>query len=500
MLTKKNKSLSSRLSIILIIGVFTMSVISTLILYNINRNATLVEFEVSNNKTINQLAKNIALPLWDIHEVAMNSIGKNVSQDDSVLFLDIRNDDDISVFTYKNPKISEYETSIKKLDIIHNGRKIGAITIKFTEHYLNKKLNNMLYSNLLSLLLTLITIIILIFFIFKKLLRNPINQLIEKSIAIGNGSDTNNQENSYTEFLPVINILNKMNKKIIGQMSELTKHKESLEVTVQERTMELESINKRTIESIEYASIIQKAIIPSNDIFSKYFSDHFIVWQPKDIVGGDIYLCDELRNDDECLLFVIDCTGHGVSGAFVTMLIRSIERQIVYMIKENNDEVNTAEILKIFNKEMKTTLRQDDEDSKSNVGFDGGIIYFNKEKNIIRYSGAYTPLYYIENDELKILKGDRYSVGYKTCDINYEYTQSEISIHKGMRLFISTDGYIDQLGGEKQFPYGKKKFKNSMITSNISFEEQKDIFINNLKQYQGNESRTDDLTLLGICI
>jgi len=147
------------------------------------------------------------------------------------------------------------------------------------------------------------------------------------------------------------------------QLQELLK---TLESKVQERTVdlefakkEIEEIHQHTQDSIEYASLIQRALIPDNTEFKKYFSDFLTIWQPKDVVGGDIYLFECLRNDDECLLMVIDCTGHGVPGAFVTMLVKAIERQVVSKIVNNEDHtVSPALILEYFNKSMKKLLSQ----------------------------------------------------------------------------------------------------------------------------------------------
>jgi len=134
----------------------------------------------------------------------------------------------------------------------------------------------------------------------------------------------------------------------------------------------IETLLKNTRDSIEYASLIQSSLIPAKELFSKYFTDHFVIWRPKDIVGGDIYLLEELRNDDECLIMVIDCTGHGVPGAFVTMLVKAIERQVAAIISSQEDkDVSPAWILNYFNKTIKTLLKQEQSDSVSNAGFDG---------------------------------------------------------------------------------------------------------------------------------
>ncbi len=264
---------------------------------------------------------------------------------------------------------------------------------------------------------------------------------------------------------------------------------------------QIEEINTHTRQSIEYSALIQYSLIPSNERLMPYFEEFFVTWQPKDTIGGDIYLFDELRSSDECLFMVIDCTGHGVPGAFLTMLVKAIEKQVVTMIKENDADVNTADILKLFNREIKSTLKQDQNSTLSNAGFDGGIMYYNKKSNIIKFSGANTPLYYVNKGELSAIKGDRYSVGYKTSDINYEFSQHTIQVSKGMSFYLTTDGYIDQNGGAKGFPFGKRKFERIIRENHEKpLAIQQEIFSEQLKQYQEDEDRNDDITLMAVKI
>jgi len=279
----------------------------------------------------------------------------------------------------------------------------------------------------------------------------------------------------------------------LGVASDITNQKELQK--------EIESIHKHTRESIEYAALIQSALIPDKDEMSKYFKDQFIIWHPKDTVGGDIYLFDSLRNNDECLFMVIDCTGHGVPGAFVTMLVKAIERQITSKIKHSDEIVSPAKLLAIFNKNMKQLLKQETIDSISNAGFDGGIVYYNKKEKILKYAGANVPLFYIENNELKMIKADKYSVGYKKCDVNYKYKEHSINIKEEMQFYLTTDGYLDQNGGKKGFPFGKKQFSR-IIEENKSntMEDQKNIFLEELIAYQLNEERNDDVTVVGFKI
>jgi PAS domain S-box-containing protein len=265
---------------------------------------------------------------------------------------------------------------------------------------------------------------------------------------------------------------------------------------------EIESINKHTQDSIEYASLIQHALLPEQSLLNEYFDDYLTIWQPKDTVGGDIYLFEELRDKDECLLMVIDCTGHGVAGAFVTMLVKALERQIVAKINNDKDiEVSTAWILSYFNRTMKKLLQQENSDSISNAGFDGGIIYYNKKEKIIKFSGAEIALYYVEEDELKIIKGNRYSVGYKKCDMDYEYKEHIIEVKDGMKFYIPTDGYLDQNGGDKSFPFGKKKYTSLILENHHkTFANQKEILLDALSVYQRDEERNDDITMVSFKI
>ena len=272
---------------------------------------------------------------------------------------------------------------------------------------------------------------------------------------------------------------------------------------LEESKKKIEVIHKHTRDSIEYASLIQGAVVSSQKDIMPYFKDSFVYWMPKDTVGGDIWLFNELRHKDECLLLFIDCTGHGVPGAFVTMIVKAIEREIVSSLKKHHEyDISPAVIMSHFNKTMKILLKQETKDSISNAGWDGGIIYYNRRTQILKFAGAETPLFYTMPDgEFKTVKGNRYSVGYKKCDMDYEYKETIIEVQEGMKFYCTTDGFLDQNGGEKDFPFGKKRFGNIIKENyNLSMDKQKDIFINQMTQYEmmiPNNERNDDMTLIG---
>ncbi len=275
---------------------------------------------------------------------------------------------------------------------------------------------------------------------------------------------------------------------------------EKLLEKTQKQTDELESTHKKMTDSINYASLIQHSIIPEEKEFKSVFTDYFTLWTPRDVIGGDIYLFSDIPNRHEYLLMVIDCTGHGVPGAFVTMLVKAIERQIIGKISQDpNIKISPGWILGYFNKTLKKLLHQEDSKSVSNAGFDGGVLLYNKVDNLIKYAGAELSLMYIQNGQMNQIKGDRQSVGYRTSDNSFIYKEHDIKIDQDTFVYLTTDGYIDQNGGAKMFPFGKKKLQKALLDIHqLPFNEQKYILIEKNIEYKKSEETTDDVTVIGL--
>jgi len=292
--------------------------------------------------------------------------------------------------------------------------------------------------------------------------------------------------------------VDKENRSLKKLHQDIEKLNESLEQKVFQRTEKLQEINSHITDSIQYASLIQKAIISEHHHLSKHFEDFFIIWNPRDIVGGDIYFIEEL-NDNELIVMVIDSTGHGVPGAFVTMLVKAVERQIFSDLDRGKIDKSTSKMLSYFNREIKNLLKQNSSKSKSNVGFDGAIVYINREEKIIKYSGASTPLFYKERGkDLKMLKGDKKSIGYRESDESFEFKEEVIKIENPTDFYLTTDGYIDQLGGSKEFPFGKKRFKYIIEKYyDMPFSKQREIFVTEFDAYRRSNSQVDDVTVIG---
>jgi len=410
--------------------------------------------------------------------------------------------DDINLTTYakrlfqkskntKNLILKEGDSLIAQKAIIIDGQHTATFIILSSTQSLNQSIQSQFFLTLLISVIVFI-IMVLLAFNFQKLFTQPLFRLkkMMQKVTKDKNYDLTLQHNYNDEFGIVIDGFNTMLATI--QEQNQTMHKAKLEI---------EAIHKNTQSSIEYAALIQDAIIPNNEHFHKFFQEYFTIWSPRDVVGGDIYLFEELRDGDECIIMYIDCTGHGVPGAFLTMLVKALERQIISEINLTKEAVSPSKILSFFNKNMKQLLKQESQESLSNVGFDGGIFYYNKKEKIVRFAGAETPLYYIQNNALQIIKGDRYSVGYKKCDLDYHYTEHTLDVTQGMCFYLTTDGFIDQNGGEKSFSFGKKRFLKLIEQyHNKPMAQQKEIFTQELANYQGEEERNDDITLIGLKI
>lgn len=252
--------------------------------------------------------------------------------------------------------------------------------------------------------------------------------------------------------------------------------------------------NRKMTDSIQYAEIIQRSLLPDADEVKDILPNSFLIWEPRDIVSGDIFFTE--RVDDGIVIAVADCTGHGVPGAFLTMIVSSGFKRIV----KDDGCHDPAEILKRLNFIVKTTLRQDTEHAVSNDGLDAAICFaplspVNRE---LTFAGARRPLIYIDHGELNIIKGDRKSIGYKRSDLDFIFTNHNVPIREGTRIYVYTDGIVDQFGHEIRRGFGNKRFHGLLKqNANLPFEEQRERLLSAFNEFRGDAAKLDDITVIG---
>ncbi len=255
---------------------------------------------------------------------------------------------------------------------------------------------------------------------------------------------------------------------------------------------EIASQKKEITDSINYASRIQQAMLPQHKILQECFKEYFILHIPKDIVCGDFYWFIKINND--MLLAVADCTGHGVPGALMSMI--------------GNDKLNhatlekgitsPAEILADINKLIKKALKQDDQTETTRDGMDIALINYTYGGNKITFSGANRPLWLLRNNEIIEYKPTKKSIAGFT-DYNQTFDLIEIEIHPNDIIYLFTDGFADQFGGDNQKKITTKKFKELLLSiGHLSLDEQKIKLEEYLHKWKNNLEQTDDICMIGL--
>lgn len=282
-------------------------------------------------------------------------------------------------------------------------------------------------------------------------------------------------------------------KKALEQLSA------NLENIVTERTKELQEATRVISKSIDFAAIIQKTFSFKQEDLKHFFADYFVILKQKNVVGGDIVIFEKI-NENECLLMVIDCTGHGVPGAFVTMIVKTLSRQIIGEIRSQKKDVSTSNILQKFNYEIKHLLNQTDRNANSNVGFDGQILYYNRAKNNLKFSSARSDLI-IYNKKFTRIRGDRHSVGYRDSDINFTFKEFTIPVEPDTIIYVYSDGITDQLGGPKEIPFGFTRTREILENcKEFDMHEQKKQILQKMNEYRKEHEQNDDIAFVGLKI
>lgn len=263
--------------------------------------------------------------------------------------------------------------------------------------------------------------------------------------------------------------------------------------------------SRQVLEGISYASRIQRAFLhTSNENLSTYLPHHQVFWEPRDMVGGDYYFC---RGDrDRVFVAVLDCTGHGVPGALMTMIMSAnLEASIAEV-----DSWQPSEVLASINRRARAALGQRNRkqgelvstealDTVPDDGMDASVVLIDRARRRLQFAGARLPMFvsYAGHDSWICLPAGRPGVGYADTPDDTEWPISEAPLEDGMRVAIATDGLFDQIGEERAIAYGKARFASSLGKSagaglRGSFEET----LSRYRQWQGNQARRDDATLL----
>ncbi len=281
--------------------------------------------------------------------------------------------------------------------------------------------------------------------------------------------------------------------KKLKKANQILREKQYQALEIAKQKEDLTRKNKSITDSINYAKRIQEAMMPSEYLFNKLLTDAFILYKPKDIVSGDFYWITERKN--KIFIAAVDCTGHGVPGAFMSIIGYDLLKTIT---KEREIE-NPAEILNQLNEGVADTFSKNVVDGDVKDGMDIAILVIDKNNRTIEYAGAINPLFIVRNNRIIEVKGNRFSVGSMDYDEKVTFESHLMRLRDNDMLYMYSDGYSDQFGGPHGKKYKHQRFRHFLQTiSSYSLKEQKKYLEDNLTKWRGDLEQVDDVLVIGI--
>jgi serine phosphatase RsbU (regulator of sigma subunit) len=279
-----------------------------------------------------------------------------------------------------------------------------------------------------------------------------------------------------------------LEQKVIERTEEVVRQKSEIET----KNEELEILYKQVTDSIHYAKRIQDAILPTANTIRNLLPDSFILFKPKDIVSGDFYWIE--KKGDLVYFAAVDCTGHGVPGAFMSLVGYNILKDIL----NNTSAVKPSEILDRLREGVVDALKVDDGGKQAKDGMDMTLCAINYKTLELQYAAAFNPLYIIRNSELILHPANKFPIGSFVGD-KLNFDNHSIQLQKGDQIFIFSDGYADQFGG----PSGKKfmvgNFRKLLIQiAHLDSTTQKGKLDETLLTWQGGQEQVDDVLVMGV--
>ena len=278
--------------------------------------------------------------------------------------------------------------------------------------------------------------------------------------------------------------------KVTQRTAEVVRQKAEIEL----QSQKIEVFYKQVTDSIRYAKRIQEAILPPDSFVKKLLPDSFVFYKPKDIVSGDFYWFDHLNG--KALFAAVDCTGHGVPGAFMSIVGHNLLKQIM----SKHLFTQPSKILDELSKGVSETLHQRNfEESISKDGMDMTLCTVDTKANELEFAGAMNPMYFIREGEIFEIKGNKFPVGIYLEKEIQKFTNHKIKIKKGDVVYIFSDGYADQFGGPRGKKFMQNQFRNLLFSIHRKpMPEQKRILEQTIEHWRGAEDQVDDILVIGM--
>ncbi|HKL08010.1 MAG TPA: two-component regulator propeller domain-containing protein [Bacteroidales bacterium] len=281
--------------------------------------------------------------------------------------------------------------------------------------------------------------------------------------------------------------------KTLRRSNQELKEKELIAKQVAKQKEELTIKNKSITDSIVYAKRIQEALMPSLKFFKSLLPSTFILYKPKDIVSGDFYWVN-IKND-KIFIAVVDCTGHGVPGAFMSIIGFELLRKIT-----DDQGIDEADkILEELNRGVSVTFGKESENVRLKDGMDIALCVIDKKNALLEFAGAFRPLYFIRDNKIEEIRGNRFSVGLLEDGTDDHINKTIIKLKKDDIFYLFSDGYADQFGGPDGKKYKYRRFRHLLLTIHkLPLEQQLAYLDKSFEDWRGNQEQVDDVLIVGV--
>ena len=303
-------------------------------------------------------------------------------------------------------------------------------------------------------------------------------------------------------FAIIIHIGSLKRKQLNEQLNLQNEELEANQEHILEQTKIISKANKDITASIRYAKHIQEVAMPSNEYIKSLFPDSMVFFRPRDIVSGDFYWVAQLGKYKA--IAVVDCTGHGVPGAFMSMLGISILNDKFSTLDTDSPTFTAAHVLNIVRDTLRQSLRQRSDDYTNQDGMDMAFCILDTETNRLQYAGAFRPLLLIRHCDIFQYEADRMPIS-SYMNSEKPFTNNTIEIKQGDVIYMYTDGITDQFGGQQSSKFSARRLRDLLLESHqLPFEQQQKIYEREIDNWmkpersEDNRAQTDDMLLVGI--
>ena len=347
-----------------------------------------------------------------------------------------------------------------------------------------------LTASLLAFVIMLVLLLLALAYAVERLILRPLRQLQSSASAIADGN--------YQMSLPPSkgDEIGDLSTAFSVMANKVQTHTQELEHKVRSRTSELEAVNnqmrqahQQINDSIDYASLIQKAILPDQQLKQTLGEHHFVLWHPRDVVGGDFYVFHPAEQG-RFLVGVVDCAGHGVAGALMTMLARAALDHAIH----DCGIASPASILQQTDLILRGMMQDCELPRGLATNMDVGLASVMPEQQRLVFAGAKMSLYHSDGKQIVEIKGNRRTLLDRR---HVQFTDTELTLQREQTYYLATDGYLDQAGGDKGFGFGNSRFCDLLKThAGFPLDEQAQSLKLALDDYRGDYPQRDDITLL----